>query len=218
MGHKTNANGRAIASSKSQRKKARPSAAEYMKKCVEAGAEDGNKLSGGGGGLIICGIGPGPMTREHRTEQFARHLKLMHDRAHKEAEGSCFIIFDTRRPDGGQAGGSKKRYIQFSFESDSFCLDMPLETLDRTEGEEILRTRQGFFYLRDRPEFTLHGEDVEGHDPFRKLYAYGDEDAAAGDMTHIFYELWKLSVDSPIFVRAASFNGKCEWEAGSPIE
>lgn len=38
---------------------------------------------------------------ERRIEQFTHYLKLMHDRAHEEAQGSCFIIFEERRPGGG---------------------------------------------------------------------------------------------------------------------
>jgi hypothetical protein len=200
---------------------------------------------------------------ERRIEQFGRHLKLMHDRAHEEAHGPCFIIFDERRPagspgdedlseakklvlqlvgqafpDGEIANGvpsdqadtfdlpdkgwrpddSQNRYIQFSFERNWFCLDMPLETLYRAEAEEILRSRQGFFYLRERAQFTLYGEDVDGHDPFRKIYVYGDEDSAAEDMAFIFFQVWKFPIDSRFYVTAASFNGKCEWERGFPIE
>ena len=132
---------------------------------------------------------------ERRIEQFAHYLKPMHDRAHEEAHGPCFIIFEERRPGGGSGneelseekklalelvgqaftdagiGGagtldesvlidlpdegwrqddSQNRFIQFSFERDWFCTDMPLDTLYRPEAEEILRNRQGFFYLRDR--------------------------------------------------------------------
>jgi hypothetical protein len=200
---------------------------------------------------------------ERRIEQFAHYLKPMHDRAHEEAHGPCFIIFEERRPGGssgneelseekklalelvGQAftdagiGGSgtldesvlidlpdegwrqddsQNRFIQFSFERDWFCTDMPLDTLYRPEAEEILRNRQGFFYLRDRKEFTLHEEDVEGHDPFRKVYVYGDEDSAAEDMAYIFFQVWKFPVDSRFYVTAAAFNGKHEWERGHPIE
>ena len=38
---------------------------------------------------------------ELRIEQFVHCLKPMHDRAHEEAHGSCFIIFEERRPGNG---------------------------------------------------------------------------------------------------------------------
>ena len=50
------------------------------------------------------------------------------------------------------------------------CAGPALQTLYRPEAEQILRSKRGFFYLRDRPEFTLKDEDVEGYDPFRKIY------------------------------------------------
>ncbi len=146
---------------------------------------------------------------QRRIAQFAHYLKLMHDRAHEEAHGSSYIIFEERRPesspedeelceekqlalslvsqafaDAGLAGAgsldeslvidlpdegwrqddSQNRFIQFSFERIWFCMDMPVATLYRPEAEQILRSRLGFFYLRDRPQFTLYQEDVEGHD------------------------------------------------------
>ena len=84
--------------------------------------------------------------------------------------------------DGWKDESSQARFIQYSFEEKWFCVDLPLQTLYKPEAEQILRSRRGFFFLRDRPEFTLHGEDVEGYDPFRKIYLYGDETAAAEDM------------------------------------
>ena len=57
--------------------------------------------------------------------------------------------------EGWKQDAFQGRFIQFSFERNWFCLDMPLQTLYRTEAEQIVRSRKGFFYLRDRPEFTL---------------------------------------------------------------
>ena len=198
---------------------------------------------------------------QRRIGQFAHYLKLMHQRAHEEAWGNCFIIFEERQPDGSSGGeelsekkklvlervtqafaqswdskgldesvvddlpddgwredDSQNRYIQFSIERNWFCMDMPLETLYRPEAENILRNRQGFFYLRDRPQFTLYEEDVEGHDPFRKIYVYGDEGSAGEDMSYIFFQVWKFPVDTRFYVTAAAFDGKHTWEQGYPIE
>jgi hypothetical protein len=121
--------------------------------------------------------------------------------------------------DGWKADDSQNRFIQFSFEEKWFCLDMPLQTLYRAEAEQILRSRKGFFYLRDRPEFTLKEEDVEGYDQFRKVYVYGDERSAAEDMAFIFFQVWRFPVEWRFFVKAAAFGDKkTDWENGLPIE
>jgi hypothetical protein len=120
--------------------------------------------------------------------------------------------------EGWRDDNSQKRFVQFSFERNWFCLDMPLQTLYRPEAEQILRDRMGFFYLRDRPEFTLYGEDVDGYDPFRKVYVYGDERSAAEDMAYIFFMAWKFPVDCRLYVSSGSFSGKHEWEKVDPIE
>jgi hypothetical protein len=120
--------------------------------------------------------------------------------------------------EGWKEDDSQARFIQFSFEKDWFCLDMPLQTLYRAEAETILRSRHGFFYLRDRPEFTLKDEDVDGYDPFRKIYIYGDEGSAAEDMGFIFFQVWRFPVDWCFFVKAAAFGDKkTDWEKGFPI-
>ena len=99
-------------------------------------------------------------------------------------------------------------------------MDMPIQTLYKAEAEQILRSRKGFFYLKDRPQFTLYEEDVEGYDPFRKIYVYGDEDSAAEDMAFIFFQVWKFPVDWRFYVKASSFHPKkpVVWEWGLPIE
>lgn len=48
--------------------------------------------------------------------------------------------------EGWRQDDSQNRFIQFSFERNWFCLDMPMQTLYRPEAEQILRSRQGFFY------------------------------------------------------------------------
>jgi hypothetical protein len=198
-----------------------------------------------------------------RISQFAWYLKRMYHRAHVEAYGACYIIFEeqSRNPglggrslksaakstpevvisemgdevmdslsftaeasdielpdEGWREDNSRSRFIQFSIERNWFCLDMPLQTLFRAEAEQILRRRRGFFYLRDRPEFTLHGEEFEGYDPFRKVYIFGDEESAAEDMAFIFFQVWKFPIDWRFYVTAAAFGGKTDWERGTPIE
>jgi hypothetical protein len=121
--------------------------------------------------------------------------------------------------EGWKEDNSSSRFIQFSIEKTWFCLDMPIQTLYRTEAEQILRCRKGFFYLRDRPQFTLKGEHVEGYDPFRKVYIYGDEESAAEDMAFIFFQVWRFPVDWRFYVKAAAFGDKkTNWEQGTPLE
>ena len=128
--------------------------------------------------------------------------------------------FEVSLPDEGwREDDSQGRFIQFSFEKNWFCMDMPLNTLYRPEAEQIMRNRNGFFYLRDRPEFTLYGEDVDGYDPFRKIYIYGDEDSAAEETAFIFFQVWRFPLDSRFYVTAAAFGDKkSNWECGQRIE
>ena len=120
--------------------------------------------------------------------------------------------------EGWRANDSLNRFIQFSFENQWFCMDLPRQTLFRPEAEQVLRYRGGFFYLADRKEFTLHGEDIEGYDPFRKIYLYEDEQSAAEDMAFIFFQVWMFPVESRLYVSSAAFGGKHHWEQGVPIE
>lgn len=120
--------------------------------------------------------------------------------------------------EGWRGDDSLTRFIQFSFENKWFCIDMPIQTLFRPEAEEILRYRKGFFDLADRKQFTLYGEDVEGHDPFRKIYLYGDDQSAAEDMAFVFFQVWKFPVDSRLYVSCEAFGGKHQWEQGVSIE
>ncbi len=120
--------------------------------------------------------------------------------------------------EGWRQDASKNRFIQFSIEHDWFCVDLPRQTLYRPEAERVLRDRQGFFYLRERPQFALYGEDVEKYDPFRKIYTYGDEESAAQDMAYILFQVWRFQVDSRFYVSAGSFNGKFDWEQEVAIQ
>ena len=180
----------------------------------------------------------------------------MDRRAHEEAQGSCFLIFENRQPgedpgletreerepalaavseafgesggdttlgaprppdlpeEGWREEGSPLRFVQFDFERGWFCMDLPRQTLSFPEALEILWHSRGFFYLRDKPQFTLRGEP-EGYDPFRRAYLYGDEEQAAEDTAFVFFRVWGLPVDSRLYVTAASFEGEHEWERGT---
>ncbi len=200
--------------------------------------------------------------RSYQSKQFTDYLKKMHQRAHIEGHGCCFIIFEESPDDDGsdehldesvelpmalvndaartadsgdsplddsmlihapredfwQSDKGPKRFVQFSFERNWFCLDMPNNTLFKPEADKILRERSGFFYLRDLPQFTLYGEDVEGHDPFRKIYLYGDERSAAEDIAYIFFDVWRFPVDWTFYVTAAAFGDGPSWESDQRME
>jgi hypothetical protein len=128
-------------------------------------------------------------------------------------------VHEYRLPiDGWGSSDSMSRYVQFAFEEKWFCLDMPLQTLYRDEGETILRSRRGCFYLAGRPEFTLKGEETEDFDPFRKIYVDGDERNAAEDMAFIWFHLWRFPVDSSLYLNAQPFNGqRVRWESATPM-
>lgn len=128
------------------------------------------------------------------------------------------MVFVEQPVESWREDDSRKRFIQFSFERDWFCMDMPIQTLYEAEARQILQSRKGFFYLRERPQFTLNGEDVDGYDPFRKIYLYGDEYSAAEDMAFVFFHIWKFPIDWRFFVKSAAFGKKAEWEWDVPIE
>ena len=141
-----------------------------------------------------------------------------------EAGFSCVTNTDESFPfelpaEGWKQSDSQKRFVQFAFGKNWFCLDMPIQTLYQPEAEQILRSRKGFFYLKDRPEFTMTGEDVDGYDPFRKIYVYGDEDSAAEDMAFVLFHVWRFPVDWRFFVTAGTFcDQKTDWEDFTPID
>jgi len=141
-------------------------------------------------------------------------LRLMEYRSHTFAHGPCFLVLTPREDlvEGLPARRTPRRFIQFSFEKDCFHLDIPRIVLARGEAEQIRSERQGFFYLAEGPEFTLHQEDVEGHHPFRTVYFYGDERAAAEDTAYILFRVWELPLSCPLAISAAAFSGKYHWE------
>ena len=59
--------------------------------------------------------------------------------------------------EGWREDGERVRFVQFSFERDWFCMDLPRQTLSFEEAMELIWYRRGFFYLRDKPQFTLRG-------------------------------------------------------------
>ena len=111
---------------------------------------------------------PGRQRKEEREPVLVAVAEVFDERG---AVGSRPEV--PRSPDlpeeGWREEGSPVRFVQFSFERDWCCIDLPRDVLAFPEAMEVLWHRSGFFYLRDKPQFTLYGEP-EGHDPFRKVY------------------------------------------------
>jgi hypothetical protein len=90
------------------------------------------------------------------------------------------------------------RFVQFSFERDWFCMDLPRQTLSFPEAMEVLWYQTGFFCLCDREQFTLHGEP-EGYDLFRKTYIRRVTNTArARDLRDLNSMLCQLSYDHQV--------------------
>jgi hypothetical protein len=141
-----------------------------------------------------------------------------------DLESSLMDRNDTKHldlpPDSWRQDDSESRFIQFSFQESWFCLDIPRCSLYQPEGEKIMGRLNGFFYVRDRPQFMLKGEeeDIETHNPFRKVYLYGDEPLAASEMAFIFFDIWKFPVDWQFYVTAGTFGDtKTDWETDEPL-
>ena len=55
-------------------------------------------------------------------------------------------------------------------------------------------------------------------EPLQKVYLYRDEESAAEDMAFILFQIWHFPVDSPLYVKAASFHTKHRFEHGKRID
>ena len=122
--------------------------------------------------------------------------------------------------DNWRRDDSDSRFIQFYFGENWFCLDIPRSSLYKSEAEQIIGRLNGFFYVRDRPQFMLEGEeeDIETHNPFRKVYLYGDEPLAASEMAFLFFQIWKFPVDWQFYVTADTFGDtETDWETDEPL-
>ena len=113
---------------------------------------------------------------------------------------------------------SSCRFIQFSFNTRYFDLDLPNTTLFHAEADLILRRRSGFFFVVDRREFEHPAEKADHFNPLRKIFVYGDERSAAEEMAFVLFSVWRFPVDWRFYVTAAAFHDKTDWEKGLPIE
>ncbi|GEM_PF-3972919 len=89
--------------------------------------------------------------------------------------------------------------------------------LARVEAERLRRNRSGFFYVRERPAFSLHDEDANGFDPFRKVYLYGDEQTAAEDLAHVLYRVWDMPDSAPILATSGVFGEARRFDQATPL-
>ncbi len=129
-------------------------------------------------------------------------------------------VGDELPPEGWRGVDSPPRYIQLAFGRASFYLDLPKTTLFPNEAEIILQQRTGFSWARNRPDLRYvrsNWEDVVSWDPLQKVYLYRDEDSAAEDMAFVLFQVWKFPVDSPWYVKAASFHSGHQFEWGKPL-
>jgi hypothetical protein len=89
-------------------------------------------------------------------------------------------------------------------------MNLPRETVFLPEVERILQDRLGFFRARNRSDLATvraNWEDVLEWNPLQKVYLCKDEESAAEDMTFILYDVWKLPLDWPLYIKAASLAG-----------
>lgn len=124
-------------------------------------------------------------------------------------------------PKHGKPRKRRSRYIQFAFMRDCFYMELPNNTVFPQEAEQIFRCRQGFYWAKNRPDLRWvrsNWEDMVKWEPLQKIYLYRDEESAAEDMAFILFQIWHFPVDSPLYVKAASFHTKHRFEHGKRID
>ena len=160
--------------------------------------------------------------REELTESKALVYESVQEASNWDGEFLPSLLDDSIVIDlpneGWRGDDSPSRFIQFSFNSRYFDMDVPTTTLFRAEAEQILRCRSGFFYVKDRRQFEHPGDKVDTFNPLRKVYIHGDERAAAEDMAYIWFGVWRFPVDWRFHVTANAFHERTQWENGVPIE
>jgi hypothetical protein len=120
-----------------------------------------------------------------------------------------------------QGGGAQPRYLQFAFTQDCFYLELPNNTVFPPEVDQILRHSMGFYWAKNRPDLRwVRGcwEDMVRWNPLQKVYLYHDEESAAEDMAFILFQVWNFPVDSPFWIKAASFHTEHRFQQGMQIE
>jgi len=124
-------------------------------------------------------------------------------------------------PKHGKPRKRRSRYVQFAFMRDCFYLELPNNTVFPQEVEQILRCRQGFYWAKNRTDLRWvrsNWKDMVTWNPLQKVYIYRDEESAAEDMAFILFQIWHFPVDSPLYVKAASFHTDHRFECGKRID
>ncbi len=117
--------------------------------------------------------------------------------------------------------GEEKRYLQFAFGQDCFFMDLPNNTVFPPEVEQILTHSMGFYWAKNRTDLRWvrgNWENTVTWNPLQKVYLYRDEESAAEDMAFILFQVWNFPVDSPLYVKAASFHTHHRFEQGKRID
>jgi hypothetical protein len=119
--------------------------------------------------------------------------------------------------DGSSGPRGQSKFIQFAFWERFFVIDLPNDILLETDGRRIHRDRPGFFFVGERDDYPYYHQDVAVHNPVQKQYVYGDQDAAAADAAHVFFQVWNFLIDSRLYVSSASFHTRDRWEESLPL-
>ncbi|MEI8373341.1 MAG: hypothetical protein WCJ35_10985 [Planctomycetota bacterium] len=121
----------------------------------------------------------------------------------------------------GKSRKRRSRYLQFAFRRDCFYLELPNNTVFPQEAQQIFQYRLGFYWAKNRPDLRwvrANWEDILTWEPLQKIYLYRDEESAAEDMAFILFQVWKFPVDSPLYIKAASFHTDHHFEHGKQLD
>jgi hypothetical protein len=154
---------------------------------------------------------------ERRVRQFEHYLRLMEHRALRLRRADAFVIFSKplTRAEKVQFPG-RGRWVQFAFMADYFYMDQPDTALTVAEAHRLIAERPGFAFVLSDPAKGV-AEYESTFDPVQRSYSYAELRAAAEDSAYIFFDLYGLSVETWLKVKAASFDGKRQWERGFSI-
>lgn len=142
--------------------------------------------------------------RRRRVSQFLRAIRKVGRLAHETYRQNCYLLI---------CGPDDKRVVQLLFICKFFAIDLPNTMIDRTEAQRLIRTRPGFFWLVDRPQyFDLHDPvHLVAFHPVEKAYVYGDERSAAEDAAFLWFDFWGFSPDDSYRGQATTRHGTCIW-------
>jgi hypothetical protein len=156
--------------------------------------------------------------RERRIRQFQHYLDLMEHRTLRLEKADCFVIFFRRLPaEFRRRVSAGERFVQFAFFADEFHLDLPDTTLTPEEANRAVAERPGLRFVLGDP--SREPADLERKfDPIQRTYRYGEQRAAAEDTAYVFFDLWGLSLDAWIKVKAKAFESGRQWERGFSLD